>query len=56
MISSYFYPGSSGGEPRYKADELGNRLDDQKPRQLSLLDWMLQRTDLQPHIEQADHD
>lgn len=50
MMSSYFYPGSAGEKPRYKADELGNRNDAQAPQQLSLFDRMKQHISNEPHV------
>jgi hypothetical protein len=43
MMSSYFYPAPAGGETRHGDDWRTNADDDHRPRQLSLLDWMLQR-------------
>ena len=51
MMSTYFYPGSSGGAKHPKVDEIGTFKQDAKPIQLSLLDWMLQRTEGEPLIK-----
>lgn len=47
MMSAYFYPAPSGREPRYQSDELGNPTGAETPRQLSLLDWMFQRNEIE---------
>jgi hypothetical protein len=48
MMSSYFYPAPSGkgNSGKYSADDWRTPLEgDSRPRQLSLLDWMLQRNE-----------
>jgi hypothetical protein len=53
MMETYFYAGSSEGAKRYKADELGTVENCVKPKQLSLLDLILGRSEQEPLIK--DH-
>jgi hypothetical protein len=53
MISSYFYSEDAGNNECHNPDNYRTIPDDTKPRQLSLLDWMMQRTDLEPQIAGA---
>ncbi len=58
MMSSYFYPAPNGGEAyANRGDDWRTQpSEDPRPRQLSLLDWMLQPTAVEPHVTNTKND